>query len=215
MADKHYHTTPRPHTEGPANTWCRPSAATTGLCSSRSRPSSCCRRGEHACRARSHFVVGRNRNTSCNRAASTQPTPNPTLSPHRIYGTTSGTGGSGSASSSAAASTSSFGRRVVDATAQRMPTAAATGRAWHGPDEVVDVAIVGGGIGGLATALAFKRLTNLTCHVFERWVGFVSWVGWLFGRPTLCVRTRGMGLIHTSTNGPTDRRPCAAGRERR
>lgn len=82
MADKHYHTTPRPHTEGPANTWCRPSAAATGLCSSRSRPSSCCRRGEHACRARSHFfVVGRNRNTSCNRAASTQPTPNPTLSP--------------------------------------------------------------------------------------------------------------------------------------
>lgn len=38
----------------------------------------------------------------------------------------------------------------------------------EGPEAVVDVAIVGGGIGGLATALAFKRLTNLTAHVFER-----------------------------------------------
>jgi hypothetical protein len=32
----------------------------------------------------------------------------------------------------------------------------------------VDVAIIGGGIGGLATALAFKRLTNITARVFER-----------------------------------------------
>jgi 2-polyprenyl-6-methoxyphenol hydroxylase-like FAD-dependent oxidoreductase len=32
----------------------------------------------------------------------------------------------------------------------------------------VDVAIVGGGIGGLATALAFKRLTNITARVYER-----------------------------------------------
>lgn len=35
------------------------------------------------------------------------------------------------------------------------------------PSEV-DVAIVGGGIGGLATALAFKRLTNITTRVYER-----------------------------------------------
>ena len=30
------------------------------------------------------------------------------------------------------------------------------------------MAIVGGGIGGLATALAFQRLTNLTYRVYER-----------------------------------------------
>ncbi len=60
----------------------------------------------------------------------------------------------------------------MDAAAAHMPTAAAAAMglgAEAAAPGVVDVAIVGGGIGGLATALAFKRLTNITAHVFERY----------------------------------------------
>lgn len=69
--------------------------------------------------------------------------------------------------------------------ANRMPAAAAAAMGMGAGEhpEVVDVAIVGGGIGGLATALAFKRLTNLTCHVFERCVRALRarFGGWQMG----------------------------------